>query len=175
MSIIKVTIINMYAAYGINYYSILKKGDELMRKYRPTRTALYSLQFLELILCALLSIVAWYYLRFFPTLAWIAVMLLVVIYILTALVYLPIYISKTVITIGENEIIVKSGVFFETKSIMTHDAVQYISIVRTPLSKYTSLNNIVVNALGGRQFLLFLSRDNAEEIVDILRERGIRT
>ena len=146
-----------------------------MRKYKPARIALYTLQFLELVLCAVLGIAAWYYLKCFPALAWIAVMLIAVIYILSALIYLPLYIKKTIIIIGESEIIVRSGVFVETKSIMRHDAVQYISIVRTPLSKYTSLNNIVVNALGGRLFLLFLSRENAEEIVDILRERGIKT
>lgn len=146
-----------------------------MRKYHPARKALYTLQILELVLCAALGIVAWYYLKFFPALAWIAVMLIAIMYILTAIIYLPLYIKKTIITIAENEIIVRTGVFIETKSIMRHDAVQYISIVRTPLSKYTSLNNIVVNALGGRLFLLFLSRENAEEIVDILQERGIKT
>lgn len=47
---------------------------------------------------------------------------------------------------------------------MKTEAVQYISLIMTPFSKYTGFNFVVLHALGGTIFLPFLSKSDAEEI-----------
>lgn len=77
---------------------------------------------------------------------------------------LPIYFSKTFYCITDELITKNSGMIFTAKQLMKKSSVQYISVIKLPLSDYTAFNFIIIHALGGTMLLSFLSSSDTEEI-----------
>ena len=85
-------------------------------------------------------------------------------YIAFSSIWLPLFFSKTVYYVSILEVSKQSGVIFEAKQLMKVKSVQYITRINTPLSRFTGFNFIKLNALGGSITLLFLSKQDADEI-----------
>ncbi len=80
-------------------------------------------------------------------------------------VYLPLYFSLLKYTATDSEIIRTSGVFIRLHQSVHYSSIQYATVIKTFLSGYTGLNFIIFFVFGGRFRLMFLSRDDMDEIL----------
>lgn len=139
-----------------------------LKKYYADKTCLNLLRVLILILTVGLIVAAYYFLRPIPILMWILIGIFSAIYFFVGILWLPLYFSRASYLVSSQEIIRNTGFFWHMQQVMKVPAIQYATLITTPLSKYTGLNFIVVNALGGSMLLLFLSGKDAEEILRTL-------
>jgi len=135
-----------------------------MKKYYPNKTALKMLKILFFLVALILTCVAKLYLSVYPMIMFLVIGLFWTLFVLVALISLPIFFSKTYYFVSTNEVAKQSGIFFESNQLMRVSSIQYISTVATPLSKYTGFNFIKLNALGGYLVLLFLSKSDADDM-----------
>lgn len=89
-------------------------------------------------------------------------------------IYLPLYFRNTAYFISHRTLIKQSGIFFVRKQTLRADAIQYTTAVTGPFSKSNGLNLLILNALGGRMMLFFLSRRDMDEILRLLRTQNER-
>lgn len=89
----------------------------------------------------------------------------VVIGVLLSFIYCPLLFMSLKYTVTDTEIIRSGGVFIKKYQTVRYSSVQYITYAKSFLSQYTGLNFIVLFVYGGQLRLLFLSRDDAEEIM----------
>lgn len=136
----------------------------MVKKYYPSKKSLTLLKVIFLLFTILFSFLAKVYLDAYPILMYLTIILFCGLFVLFASVWLPIYFSKTIYYVSQNEISKQSGVIFENKQLMKVSSIQYVTRLLTPLSKYTGFNFIKMNALGGSLSLYFLSREDANEI-----------
>lgn len=135
-----------------------------MKKYYADRTCLNLLRvfLFTITLCIIIAIK--YYLQSFPRFMWLSILVLAVLYLAVGIIWLPLYFSRACYMVSSREVIRCSGFFFQVKQFMKVEAIQYVTLVKTPFSRLTGLNFVIINALGGNLLLLFLSRGDAEEI-----------
>lgn len=107
-------------------------------------------------------------LRLMPKLQQTVLLFLLGVLLLVCLVYLPLYFRKMSVYVFDTGVMFKTGVLKITRKHMKAQAMQYITTVVSPLSRYTGLNFIIIRALGGRIIIPFLSRGNAEELSHLL-------
>lgn len=135
-----------------------------MKQYKSDRSCLNILRFVIILTALLLICTCTYFLSFIPKL----MIFLNIIFAVTAafvvIIYLPVYFGHLRYIVSENKIIKISGFFFIKKQIMPFDTVQYVSSVSTPLYKLTRLNFIVLYAYGGIMTIIFLNRNDFEEL-----------
>ena len=95
---------------------------------------------------------------------------------LFAVLVLPFYFHKARYTVSSKEITAKSGLVMTSKQFMLTSAVKSVTSILLPLGRLTGMNFIVLNALGSRLVIPFLSRRDAEEIAELVnnssRSRG---
>ena len=89
---------------------------------------------------------------------------------------LPFYFHKAGYTVSSKEITAKSGLIVTSKQFMLTSAVKSVTAIFLPLGRFTGMNFIVLNALGSRLVIPFLSKRDAQEIADqvnnSIRSRG---
>lgn len=78
--------------------------------------------------------------------------------------YLPRLYKSVRITMSENEISIKKGVFIETERIMQLPLIISVRQTRTPLERWLSLCRVVLSAPGVTLSLGILSEKDAKEI-----------
>lgn len=142
-----------------------------MRKYTPKIAALYTIQALIFIVAVALTLLSVRYLSSFRILMSVIIIICWVASAIFGLWLLPMYFRRTVVYIGTSEISVHSGLIFLWREHMKASAVQYVSLVRAPLSSLTGFNFVFIHALGGTVVLPFLSSADAEEIITLLNSR----
>lgn len=142
----------------------------IIKNYNPHRNALNLLRLGIAILALALTIVTLIFLNILPILMYILVGIVCATAFVLDFILLPIYFYKTSYTVGENYISKKGGIFFTTKQYMKKSSVQYITVLKTPLSKFTAGNFIVIHALGGGIILHFLSDNDTEEIKNLMKK-----
>lgn len=95
---------------------------------------------------------------------------------LFAVLVLPFYFHKAGYTVSSKEITAKSGLIVTSKQFMLTSAVKSVTAIFLPLGRFTGMNFIVLNALGSRLVIPFLSKRDAQEIADqvnnSIRSRG---
>lgn len=96
---------------------------------------------------------------------WVLIAVFVIAYVLFILIILPLWHTAVSYALTDEEIVAKYGLFAKIRQYMKLSAVQYITRLSFPFSKYTGFNFIFVNALGGRLVLMFLSDKDADDIV----------
>lgn len=101
---------------------------------------------------------------------WTIMIVFAAVYVLYILIYLPILYNSIKYYVGKNDISAVSGVFMKSKRYMKMSSIQYVTKITTPLSKYTSLNFIIISAHGGRMLFTFLSKSDADEITSYIME-----
>ena len=140
-----------------------------MKKYYADRKSLNIFRVILLIIVAALDGLAYYFLLpIFPLAARIVIILITTIYAFAAWIILPLWYRSVAYLVSSDTIVVKSGFITQSSHIMRVSAAQHVVLVTTPFSKYTGMNFITVNALGGFVVMLFLSRSDAVEIYNFL-------
>ena len=151
-----------------------------MKKYYTDKRSLSFLRVFTLILVICIVIILKYSLYYFiskypkyfepiqitlPEIAvWSLIALFVIAYVLFIMIILPLWYSSASYAVSSDEIVVRYGVFSKIRQYMRLSAVQYITHVSFPFSRITGFNFIVINALGGKIVLMFLSDRDATEI-----------
>lgn len=87
---------------------------------------------------------------------------------------LPIYFVKSFFSVSAGEIFTQTGMVVYTKQFMLSTSVKSVTTIVTPFGKYTGLNFVVLNALGSRLIMPFLTKKDALEITAIIN-RSIRS
>ncbi len=80
-------------------------------------------------------------------------------------IYLPLYFSSLKYIVTDTEIIRTGGVFIKVHQSVLFSSIQYVTVIKTFLSRYTGLNFIIFFVFGGRFRLMFLSRNDTDEIL----------
>ena len=135
-----------------------------MKKYYPYKTSLKILRVIGFLFNCLLTYLCTLFLKPYPIIMTLAIVLFWTFYIVVLLIAMPIYFAKTNYYISTNEVAKQSGIIYFTRQLMRTDSIQYMTYFSTPLSKYTGFNFLVFNALGGKVVFLFLSKKDSDEI-----------
>ncbi len=141
-----------------------------MKTYLPDKKALFTLRVILALLAVVLTLIVK---------AYIPVDILVVIFgtaIATAaiffiFIYLPLYFSSLRYESTPEEVTRHSGVFMKSHQTVQFSAVQYTTVVKTHLSRYTGMNFIVFFVYGGQLQLLFLRSSDMDEILGRVEKR----
>lgn len=142
----------------------------MLKKYYADKTCMNLLRVFIFAIAISLIYLTKYYLYMFPRLMWGIIVILSVALVGAGLIWLPLYFSKAYYLVSSQEVIRNTGFFIRVRQIMKVSAVQYTTIILTPFSSVTGFNFVILNALGGNLFLLFLSKTDAEEIARTLTE-----
>ena len=142
-----------------------------MRKYTPKIAALYTIQVLIFLVSATVTVLAILYLSSFRILMSVLIIICWALATLFGLWLLPMYFRRTVMYLGTGEISIHSGLLFLWREHMKISAVQYVSLIKVPLSGLTGFNFVMVHGLGGTAVLPFLSKPDADEIIAVLNLR----
>ena len=135
-----------------------------MKKYYPSKKSLILLRVDLFLISLALSIIARLYLYPYPIIMWTAMLIFWSAFILVAMIFMPLYFAKTWYYVSPHEVSKQSGVLVESKQLMKVKSIQYLTRIVTPLSKFTGFNFIKLNALGGSIVLMFLSKNDANDI-----------
>ncbi|NLZ47072.1 MAG: hypothetical protein GX896_10325 [Clostridiales bacterium] len=143
-----------------------------MKKFRPSR---YALHFLRISMIGISVLATYLFLRYlspYQILMYVLIGLFWSMTFLFGVILLPIYFSRTTYNVSQEFVMKNSGMIFTSKQFMRGSSIQYITTSILPLSSATSFNFIIINALGGKMILSFLSKSDALEITATLN-RGI--
>lgn len=78
----------------------------------------------------------------------------------------PRYFKITKLTVSPDEICYKSGFLADNRQYMPTASVKSVTSIITPLSQYTGLNFLIVNALGAKIIVPFMRKNECKEAVD---------
>lgn len=123
--------------------------------------------FIWLIVSAVLFIIYFLIKNLFPIISNIVGICLL--FLCTALsVYFHLLVYKTKCEIQESKVMSVTGVIIKRRSYVNIKNVLYYTICKTPLSKISGLNFIILNTFGGRTVLMFLSIKDCKLIEELL-------
>ncbi len=139
-----------------------------MKEYYPDKHCLFTLILLILLAVSLIYLAAGI---FIPEKFELAVTIIrttaIVIGSVIGFIYFPLFFRTVKYTLTETEIIRTSGVFIKIFQSVQYSSIQYTTIISSPFSKISGLNFVVFFMFGGQLRLLFLARDDAEEIMKL--------
>ena len=141
-----------------------------MKRFKPSVGALNFLQILLALLAFGISLLCVLYLRKLRMLMYIIVGVVCSVAFVMDFILLPLYFSKALYTFDKISISKKGGLFYTKKQLMRFSSVQYYTVIKTPLSFITSLNFVIIHALGGQVVLNFLSLSDTKEVERLLTE-----
>lgn len=135
-----------------------------MKEYFPDKRSMWAIKLLTIPVVAAVWIAAGMFIpiEIIVTIVRAAV---VIIGVLLSFVYCPLLFRSLKYTVTDTEIIRSGGVFIKKHQSVRYSSVQYITSAKSILSRYTGLNFIVFFVYGGQLRLLFLSRDDTDEIM----------
>lgn len=139
-----------------------------MKKYHPSRKALMFIRIIIFAAAVALTVLARTYLAPYKIIMWTAIGICWALVVCFGLILIPLYFRRTVYCISSAEISKHSGMIYLSRTVMKFSAVQYITEIVTPLSRITALNFIIINALGGKILIPFLSSSDCDEISSLV-------
>ncbi len=137
------------------------------KKYTPPRSAAISLMSILTAIVIILFIAAKIALN--KILFYIAAVLLILIEISIGI-YIKLMLKNLIVYIDENEVTLQSGIIISCERRMKISRIELIYFIKTPFSKYTSLNFIVLCVYGKKLVLPFIKDTDSKEIVDNLSD-----
>lgn len=142
-----------------------------MRKYTLKPAALGVIVAALFILCGVGTLLCWIYLSSMEIIMYIGFGIFAAAAVIFGIFLLPLYFHRTVIYLSAVQITMHTGVLFLRREHMKLDAVQYVTKITMPLSRFTGFNFIILHGLGGTLLLPFLSAADCDEIErQIVRE-----
>ena len=135
-----------------------------MRHFYPDKNSVRLLQIIISAIGFILFLTAKHYIYSKSTLLILGT-IIVSLCIFIMFIYLPLYFSSLKYIVTDTEIIRTGGVFIKVHQSVLFSSIQYATVVKTFLSGYTGLNFIIFFVFGGRFRLMFLSRNDTDEIL----------
>lgn len=87
------------------------------------------------------------------------------------IIYIPLSLKKMHIVINDIEAVFTSGIIISSEKRMRINKVELAYIIRTPFSKFTGLNFVVLCVYGKSLVLPFLSLSDSIEITQTIKKR----
>lgn len=97
-------------------------------------------------------------------LPYIAIAIAVAVFAVLAGIVLPRVFRYAKVTVGEKDIISIRGIFTERTFFMPVDAVRSVTLIVTPFGEVTGLNLVILNAMGAKMVLPFLTKTDSLKI-----------
>lgn len=135
-----------------------------MRHFYPDKNSVRLLQIIISAIGFILFLTAKHYIHSKETLLILGT-IIVSLCICIMFIYLPLYFSSLKYIVTDTEIIRTGGVFIKVHQSVLFSSIQYVTVIKTFLSGYTGLNFIIFFVFGGRFRLMFLSRNDIDEIL----------
>ncbi|MDO4945741.1 MAG: PH domain-containing protein [Ruminococcus sp.] len=135
-----------------------------MKIYKTSKRPLVLIYVLLLLFLLLIKYALNLVTRFIPFTDYYVLLPLWIVVALFAVLVLPFYFHKCRFTVSSKEITAKGGLIITSKHFMLTEAVKSVTTVITPLSGLTGLNFVVLNTLGAKLMMPFLSKRDALEI-----------
>lgn len=137
-----------------------------MKTYHPPKSTIFLWQMrFVVMLTVLLALVSWiwYINSYFIIFA----IVLSILCVTVTFLYLPLYFKRYSLTICDNAVIIKSGVFVRHERIMPSPRLIYTERYRTPVSRAFGVSGLVLRATRAATFTAELSD---ADITEILKE-----
>lgn len=135
-----------------------------MKIYRPKFSAFLTAELAVMLVAAILLTAVKYYVAVLPVAYEVVRTVLFIVTAFFSAVYLPLLFLRTKCVVENGAVTSYFGAFFNNEVLVEKEDVQYITLVKTPLSKLTGMNFLLLNAFGGRVIIYFLSYEQASEI-----------
>lgn len=135
-----------------------------MKDYYPDKRSLWAIKLLTIPIVAAVWIASGIFIPI-EIIVKILRASVVVLGVLLSFIYYPLLFRSLKYTVTDKEVIRSGGVFIKKHQSVRYSSVQYITEAKSLLSQYTGLNFIVFFVYGGQLRLLFLSRNDADEIM----------
>ena len=145
-----------------------------MRTYKPSKRPLAVIYIVLFLILLLIKYAMNIVNRFVPFSVDTYIQPVWIIVSVFAVFILPIYFFKSYFTVSSTEITVKAGLIITTKQFMPASSVKSVTAIMMPFNGFTAMNFVVINALGSRVVMPFLSKKNAIEITAVINH-SIRT
>ena len=91
-----------------------------------------------------------------------------VLILLIAVIVIPHYFLHAKVIITKNEIATSGGFIFLKNDYMPISSIKSISVIITPLGRFTGFNFAVINALGARILICFMRKSDLTEIAETI-------
>lgn len=137
------------------------------KKYTPPRSTAISLMSILTAVVIILFIAAKIALN--KILFYIAAIILILTEISMGI-YIPLLLKNLNVYIDESEVTLKSGIIISCERRMKISRLELIYVIKTPFSKYTNLNFIVLCVYGKKLVLPFIKSTDSKEIIDKLSD-----
>ena len=137
-----------------------------MKTYHPPKSTIFLWQMrFVVMLTVLLALVSWiwYINSYFIIFA----IVLSILCVTVTFLYLPLYFKRYSLTLCDNAVIIKSGVFVRHERIMPSPRLIYTERYRTPVSRAFGVSGLVLRATRAATFTAELSD---ADITEILKE-----
>lgn len=86
------------------------------------------------------------------------------------LIFLPVMYSRTIYSVDDKGVGMKTGILIKSSQYMRMDSIQYVLEITTPFSRWTGFNFLVFNGHGSSIAFIFLSQNDAREIAENVRK-----
>lgn len=142
-----------------------------MKEYKASKSCLNFIRIAIIATGVSLIALSTFFLAFIPDFMHFFNLLFFIAMIFFAGIYSPVYFRNLRYYIVDDRKIIKvSGFFFKKKQIMMIDTIQYSTAVTTPLNRYTGLNFFLLYAYGGIMTIMFLKKNDFEELSYMFRK-----
>ncbi len=135
-----------------------------MKTYRPPRSTLLLWEIRNVVmLTIILAALSWVWVL--NAYYWVIVLIALLVFLFFAVFYLPRYLKNYSLTVCNNAVIIKSGVFLLHERIMPNPRLIYTERYRTPLARTLSLSGLVFHATRAATFTAELTDSDINEIL----------
>ena len=141
-----------------------------MRTYKPSKRPLILIYTLLFLILLLIRYAVHLISRFIPFSVDYIIFPMWIAAAFFAVFILPIYFIRSFFTVSGKEITTYTGLVITTKQFMLTESVKSVTAIITPLSRFTGMNFIVLNALGSKLLMPFLSKKDAMEITSMINQ-----
>lgn len=93
---------------------------------------------------------------------------LTVLLIFIDLIYLPLYVKSILLTIGDDTIMYRSGVFINRRRHMKRERIVFVNYVKTPVTYLLQIASLNIFATGSSIAIPYMSKRDVNEILSIL-------
>lgn len=136
-----------------------------MKQYKSDKNCLNILRLAVLVLTAVMICLCTYFLSFIPKLMIFFNILFFAAGFFAAVIYFPVYFKNLCYFVDSDKRIIKvSGFFFLKRQVMSFETIQYTTSVSTPFGRITGFNFFVLYAYGGIMTIMFLNKNDFEEL-----------
>lgn len=135
-----------------------------MHKYKPSKVPLFLIWAVLAVLLYIIKYAVYLIQQFIP---FSVDYILLPIWIAAAvfcLLVLPFYFIRAYFTVSSKEVTALTGLIITARHFLPTSSIKSVTTIITPLGSITGLNFVVLNCLGARLLIPFMSRKNAMEI-----------